>query len=109
GDTVRYGGRILFSGVGERCPVCMDLLDQDALSRSSMSDEQREVDKRIYGVRSDDLAGTGPSVVSLNGVVASLAVMEWMVWTTRLREPLPLLEYRGAQGGVFVNRDEPRP
>ena len=46
------------------------------------------------------------AVVSLNGVVASL-VMEWMVWVTGLREPRPLLEYRGGAGVVFANADPP--
>ena len=103
-----YGGRVLFSGHGERCLVCMDLLAQSELARSSMSEAELEVDKRIYGVQEDDLGGTGPSVVSINGVVASLGVTEWMVWTTGLRDPVPLLEYRGATGTVFVNRDNPR-
>jgi len=104
-----YGGRVLFSGNGDRCPFCMDLLDQDALSRAAMNVDQKAVDNRIYGVQSDDLAESGPSVVSLNGVVASLGVMEWMVWTTGLREAIAVLEYRGQIGGVFANRDEPSP
>jgi hypothetical protein len=35
-----------------------------------MSPEQREAHGRIYGVDRDALVGTGPAVVSLNGVVA---------------------------------------
>jgi hypothetical protein len=66
------------------------------------------VERRLYGVPADSLGATGPAVVSLNGVVASLAVMEWMVWTTGLRSPAPLLEYRGSAGAVFVNKDQPR-
>jgi molybdopterin/thiamine biosynthesis adenylyltransferase len=103
-----YGGRILFSGNGERCPMCLDLLDQQALARSKMSEEELQVDHRIYGVHADHLEGTGPAVVSLNAVVASLAVTEWMVWTTGLRHPRPLLEYRGQMGGVFISGDTPR-
>jgi molybdopterin/thiamine biosynthesis adenylyltransferase len=103
-----YGGRILFSGEGERCPVCLDLIDQSALARSAMSEEQLEVDRRIYGVHANDLGDTGPAVVSLNAVVASLAVTEWMVWTTGLRHPRTLLEYRGQVGGVFMSSDPPR-
>ena len=104
-----YGGRVLFSDVGQRCPACMDLLDQVSLRRSAMSGEELEVERRIYGVRADDLGASGPSVVGLNGVVASLAVMEWMVWATGLRLPNALLEYRGQAGGVFVSRDDPQP
>jgi|HubBroStandDraft_6_1064221.scaffolds.fasta_scaffold00159_37 hypothetical protein len=108
-DDHWYGGRVLFSGQGDRCPSCMDLLDQTQLARASMSDDAREVDRRIYGVKADDLDATGPAVVSINGIVASLAVTEWMVWTTGLRDPAPLLEYRGRVGAVFVNRDLPQP
>ena len=102
-----YGGRALFSGEGERCPSCMDLLDQRAMSLAAMDSAQRETDDRIYGVQRDALGGTGPAVVGLNGVVSSLAVMEWMVWTTGLRQPRALLEYRGANGAVFASSDEP--
>ena len=73
-----------------------------------MSDDQLKVESRIYGLRTDDLDNTGPSVIGLNGVVASLAVMEWMAWTTGLRFPNALLEYRGAVGAVFVSTDAPR-
>jgi molybdopterin/thiamine biosynthesis adenylyltransferase len=103
-----YGGRVLFSGHGDRCPSCMDLLNQGELARGAMTHDQKIVDARIYGVARDDLDTTGPSVVGLNGVVASLAVMEWMVWVTELREPRGLLEYRGSAGAVFASRDVPR-
>ena len=41
------------------------------------------------------MTARAPAVVGLNGVVSSLAVkMEWMVWTTGLRQPRALPEYR---------------
>ena len=85
----------------------MDLLDQRAMSLAAMNDIQRKIDDRIYGVQRSALDGTGPAVVGLNGVVSSLAVMEWTVWTTGLREPRTLLEYRGANGAMFASTDEP--
>lgn len=106
-DNLWYGGRVLFSGFGERCPACMDLLDQTAMAQEGLDDEQKEVDARIYGVDRHSLEDTGPAVVSLNGVVASLAVTEWMVWTTGLREPKALLQYRGHQGIVTFSSDTP--
>jgi molybdopterin/thiamine biosynthesis adenylyltransferase len=102
-----YGGRVLFSGDRERCPFCMDLLDQDELRADTLTAATREAHDRIYGVKRDALEGTGPSVVSLNGVVASLAVTELMVWRTGLREPNGLLTYRADQGGVRISRDAP--
>ena len=103
-----YGGRVLFSGNGERCPSCMDLLDQASLARAHMSEDELDVDRRMYGIRENDRSRYGPSVVGLNGVVASLAVMEWMAWVTGLRPPAALLEYRGQQGAVFGSSDKPR-
>lgn len=103
-----YGGRVLFSGDRERCPFCMDLLDQDQLREDTMTQATREAHDRIYGINRDSLQGTGPSVVSINGVVASLAVTEFMVGRVGLRPPNGLLTYRADQGGVRVSRDEPQ-
>jgi molybdopterin-synthase adenylyltransferase len=108
GDQLAYGGRVLFSGEGERCPHCMDLLDQRQLRRAFMSPEQRAADDSIYGVERGALDATGPSVVSINGVVASLAVTEFMVRVTGLRAATPLLTYRGDLGIVTKSLDEPR-
>lgn len=103
-----YGGRVVFSFVGKGCLSCRDVLDQHALATASMTPEQREQDARIYGVASSALAGAGPSVVCVNGVVASLGVMEFMVWATGLREPHPVLTYRGDLARLTVNVDPPR-
>lgn len=102
-----YGGRVLWSGDGERCPFCMDLLDQDAMRRDSLPAEARADYDKIYGVKTDDLDEYGPSVVSLNGVIASLAVTEFMVWVTGLRAPQPLLTYRAERGIVRMSLDAP--
>ena len=77
------------------------------MTRYSMSREQREVHDRIYGVERGALGETGPMVVSINGVVASLAVTEFMVFVTGMREPLPHLIYRGHAGTVGRNNDPP--
>jgi hypothetical protein len=62
----------------------------------------------IYGVDKADLDEPGPSVVYLNGVIASIAVMEFMVWVTGLRAPQPLLTYRAERGIVRQSIDAPR-
>jgi molybdopterin-synthase adenylyltransferase len=105
-EPIVWGGRVAFSGTGERCPSCLDLLDQKAMQLAVMSPEQRAADKALYGVSGEALAGAGPAVVSINGVIASLVVTEFMAWRTRLRAPWPLLTYRG--GVVLRNLDEPR-
>lgn len=108
-DRPWYGGRILFASGGTRCLSCMELLDQRALARAAMTPEQLAVDNTLYGIPRDALVNGGPSVVSLNGVVASLAVTEFMAWATGLREPWPYLRYRGDQGRVSICTDAPVP
>jgi hypothetical protein len=93
----------------ERCPFCMDLLNQDAMRRDSLPPEARADYDRIYGISKAHLAGGGPSVVSINGVVASLAVTELMVGVTGLRPPQPLLTYRADRGVVRASMDKPAP
>src|SRR5436305_1469457 len=86
--------------IGLGCLVCRSVLDQQEMRRDSMSPEQREVHDRIYGVKRGALGDTGPMVVSVNGVVASLAVTEFMVFVTGMREPVPHLVYRGDRATV---------
>jgi len=74
-----------------------------------LNPDQREADRRIYGVDRNTLAGTGPAVVSINGVVASLAVTEFMVLVTGLRKPVGQLTYRADLGVVRASLDLPSP
>lgn len=106
--TGEFGGRVVFAKDGERCLSCLGELDQHALARATMTDDQRDADDKIYGIEREALATTGPSVVSVNGVIASLAVTEFMVWRTRLREPVGYLNYRGDRGTVASRTDPAR-
>lgn len=102
--AIAYGGRVLFSR-GQGCPVCTNQLDTRGVARGQMSEAEREVDDQLYGVDRSQLEEVGPSVVSVNGLVASLAVTEFMVWATGLRSPNLMLTYRGEFGGVFSPTD----
>jgi molybdopterin-synthase adenylyltransferase len=106
GIDLWYGGRVVFSR-GRGCLSCFGLLDQGEIRNARMSIGEREVDDRIYGVSPDVLETTGPAVVSVNGVVASLAVTEFIAWRTGLRDPVRQLTYRGDRATVGSNRDEP--
>lgn len=104
-----WGGRVVFCD-GSRCLVCLpEILDQDAIAFDRLDPEQRDADRRIYGVDREALGATGPSVVSVNGVVASLAVTEFMVWVTGLREPASQPIYVAGRGIVRVSKDQPAP
>jgi hypothetical protein len=96
-DRPQYGGRIMVSRDGQGCLVCYDELDT-AEAQLQLSGpggaKQREA---LYGVENNLLGGSGPSVVSLNGVIASLSVTEFMVAVTGLRDPRPLQTYLGRE------------
>jgi molybdopterin-synthase adenylyltransferase len=107
GGDAWYGGRVVFCD-GTRCLSCLDLLDQDQIARDSMSPEQRAADAQIYGIDRDALENTGPAVVSINGVVASLAVTEVMALVTGLQEPTAHLKYRGDLMRLTKSLDQPQ-
>jgi molybdopterin-synthase adenylyltransferase len=106
GESLWYGGRVILCA-GSGCPVCLQLLDQEQMALDQMDQHERQADERIYGVARGALRGPGPSVVSVNGVVASLAVTEFMVHITGLRAPAAQLTYRADLGTVTKSLDQP--
>ncbi len=110
GERLRYGGRVCFaSGVGIGCLVCRDELDLAEAHAELGGPEFRRARQQIYGMTADLLGQRGPSVVSINGVVASLAVTEFAVAVSGIRSPNVLVKYYGHQGKVVINNDVPAP
>ena len=99
-----WGGRIIFTDTERGCLICRKKLSQEEIHRDLSSPEDRSVDDKIYGVDKDYLGNTGPSVVSLNGVLSSLAVSEFLNHVTGIRSPKRNLEYRGKMG-IVTNAD----
>ena len=110
GDRVSLGGRLMVRIDGQACLYCMDQLDCAAVRHDLSSPERREEEDKMYGVSRDALGEAGPSVVSLNGIIASLAVTEFMIFKTGVpRLPNRLLRYDGVRGIVNEPKDPPRP
>jgi molybdopterin-synthase adenylyltransferase len=101
-----YGGRIVIAR-GSGCLSCLGQIDQEELRREQMTPEQRDVHDRTYGIDHDALDGTGPSVVSLNGTVASLAINEFMVGVTGMGDPVGHLIYRARNRRLTQSLDAP--
>ena len=106
-DATSWGGRIVFMLAGGPCAYCRGELSQEEVRRDLSTPEEQEVEARIYGVNREALSQTGPSVVSLNGVIASVSVTEFMVFVTGLRRPKTYLQYRGAFGILTTPSDPP--
>ena len=106
-DPPSYGGRVAACIDGNGCLACMNLLDLAEAQRDLESRELRCDRDAIYGVPREQLDDAGPSVISINGVVASLAVTEFLVWITGRRQPHKHLTYRGHLGIVTKSTDPP--
>jgi hypothetical protein len=102
-----YGGRVLFAEPGVRCAYCLGELDPSELALAALSEAHRVARGGSYGVHDDSLDSSGASVVSLNGIVASLAMTELLVYLTGLRRPAITLTYRGDKGVVTRRTNEP--
>lgn len=108
GNRTRYGGTVCFSQRGEGCPVCLGLLDLEEAGDDLGGMNLTQVRETIYGVRHAQMGRSGPSVVSINGTVASLAVTEFMLAVTGIREPKKVLNYLAHLGKVTTPTDPPR-
>ena len=109
GDPVNYGGQVCIAWSGNGCLSCMNVLDRARAAVELAGPGERRRQAEIYGISRDLLDVAGPSVVSINGVVASLAVTEFMLRVTGIREPNRLLTYHGRTGKVTVSTDNPAP
>lgn len=109
GDQTMYGGRVCFSSQGNGCQVCLDVIDMNEAQRDLANPDVRRDMDAIYGLNRNMLSEKGPSVVSLNGVVASLAMTEFMVGVTSIRAPIRLFNYYGHLGRMTISQDHPKP
>lgn len=96
----KFGGRVAIVTGDHGCLHCLGLLDPDEVRRSLSSRELLENEASVYGVPVASLSETGPSVVSMNGVVASLGVTAFMKLVTGMGVPYVGQTYRGDLGTV---------
>ena len=95
-----YGGHVISVIDNTRCLFCLGEIDSNEARRYLQHPDARKDEAAIYGVDKIELKGGGPSVVSINGVVASMAVTEFFLWRTGIREPNIAVKYLGSSGIV---------
>lgn len=106
-DGQSWGGRMVFMLPDGSCLYCRRELAQEEVRRDLFTPGELRVEERIYGVSREALGNTGPSVVSLNGILASVAVTEFMALVTGLRKPRTYLQYHGVFGILTTPSDPP--
>lgn len=104
-----YGGRICVMQDDNGCLVCHGELDLEEAQLELSGPAGQRNREAIYGIQAGALNRSGPSVVSINGVVASLAVTEFMVALTGIRPTKRLCSYRGQLGKVTEKADPALP
>jgi molybdopterin/thiamine biosynthesis adenylyltransferase len=85
------GGRIAVAIPDGPCLDCMTEIDRAEANYFLASPEKRQQDQELGYVGGWDLKA--PSVISFNGVLASAAVSEFLLFTTGLRATAPLTYY----------------
>ena len=105
GTVEDFGGRVVVARAGEFCLDCANELNMEA-AKQELEPEAARAARRVPGY---GLGGQGKaaSVVSLNGIVANLAVTEFSAMVTGLREVHRYIVYYGMQSSVKV-RTNPR-
>jgi threonine dehydrogenase-like Zn-dependent dehydrogenase len=98
-----YGGRVIFTHQSPGCLVCYGELNQRETRLWTATAGEIAEEDRIYG---KSQLGASPSVVSLNGVVASAGVIELQSAITGVRAVNRHLEYHPS-GKLTVDRTPP--
>jgi len=97
GNDVVYGGRVVVAGAAAGCLFCRGELDR--------RDDAEQGDSPREPHAAAPPHGGGESVVTIDGVVASLAATEISCLISGLRPPCGMLTYRAHQGVVTRSGD----
>lgn len=106
GCLQEFGGRIVVSRPGDFCLNCAGQIDMEVAKEELETPEIRELRKKHgYGLGEKVKA---PAIISLNGVVANIAITEFVCMITGIREPNRQLIYHGERGIVNSRKDKRR-
>lgn len=104
GDII-YGGRVVVAGLAAGCLFCRGELDRREGASAAVTSRRPPASAASQGAA--EPRGGGASVVTINGVVASLAATEIACLISGLRPPCGMLTYRAHQGIVTRGGDLP--
>ena len=95
-----FGGRVVFAIPKEFCLKCAGQIDFNIAQQELESKEEKTFRvKHGYGLGPHVPA---PAIVSVNGIIAGLAVTEFVVYITKVRKPNKRVTYKGMKADVNV-------
>lgn len=103
-----FGGRVVIAKPGDFCLWCANQIDARMAKEELETDNEKSFRKAHgYGLGATVPA---PAVISLNTIIAGLAVTEFIMLLTGIRKPERMLTYKGMNRGiVVVSNDGKRP
>jgi hypothetical protein len=101
GDRVgNFGGRVVVARPGDFCLWCADQIDGQ-IAKQELEGSEEMMFRKNHGYGLGD-ATAAPAVISLNMIIAGLAVTEFLMLITGIREPERMLTYKGMIRGKVV-------
>lgn len=98
GRLIEFGGRLVVSLPNEYCLRCSEQIDLEMAKQDLETKDTYELRRKHgYGL---GVQIEAPSVIMLNGVIANLAMTEFMFYITGIRKPFLHLTYHGLRGRV---------
>jgi len=108
GDKVtNFGGRVVVARPGDFCLWCANQIDAEIARQELESGKEKEF-RQNHGYGLGPMV-PAPAVISLNTTIAGLAVTEFIMLLTGIREPQRLLTYKGMRGVVIASNDVKKP
>lgn len=106
-SKTEYGGRVVSIIDEDSCLQCLGLISSEEVRRYLADPDIRKDEESIYGVNKELLDDRSPSVVTLNGIIASVAATEFFLNQTEIRKAKVYLKYHGNRGILTEVIDEP--
>lgn len=103
-DELVYGGRVATIMDDGSCLLCIEDLNNDEILYILNDTNVKKIRDDIYGVDKIHLDEKGPSVVSINGVIASLGITEFIKAVTKIRTAERYINYRGDLARITVRK-----
>ena len=88
---VAMGGRVIFVRPGTPCLKCINEIDPDEVTYFFQTEQEKEHNKKHGYVQNYDIPS--PSVVFLNGLIASTAITEFFAYVTWFKPTKSYLSY----------------
>jgi len=106
GRVADFGGRVVVSKPGDFCLSCAGEIDMELAKTQLEPEGTRKVrEEHGYGFGANV---PSPAVASLNGIVSNIAVTEFLMMISGIRQPFRKSTYKGMRGVVQVSRDTRR-